>query len=541
MNILCEFLTFVCSVQVIYVKTFHINTHHNRMTEAETTDFYKSVDRFRKSMQRLYEKKEKELQKYHKTKVGKKQKKAETSYKWWGFNTPQDFKIFENKNDEWLDELIHWKQDDKNTHQLPIREHKSQYVQMNQIDLKSMGTVCETQYYYGRLKIKDAKFNNNLPLTKPQDLDTKTKEFNGDVKYVGLGDIEQVDTDSNRCIYNLYRAIKIPIDRQPYIPDFSLEITQIHGTGIRLYLRSLVYGIACVVKCNVILKPHQKEIRKEMCKNHSKHWYEAKQLSQESLFSLFLHQYDSASKTATYVGNSDYLREMLEFLLKDDSFDTNSHWLTSASGAIETRAGYSVLDSFYGVWRHKDDARDEKEDWNDDWMYGLLNYIYPNECLCSIKCIQFVASRIASILASTADHLYEDDGLLIVKCVELMLQICDKGDISGWHSAFMPLPGYYLDYAGQRHLKDALHKLDVSTTVILESLRTIGDLGAFDLKFVIQNQKLHKVWYMYFVWALIGLLNNLVILQTILPVLMKHVKNVKDGYDYGMYMWHVIR
>ena len=505
------------------------------MTESESTHFWKNVDLLKKDIKKLYEQKQAELKKFYKTREGKKQLKKEKNYKWWGFNFPEGFKKFKNKDNKWLDEMIHWRQYDKNKHQLPIIKNKSRYIRLNQTDYKSIGKVSKTTYHYGRLKIKDPKFNGNLPLNKPQ-TDSKNNEFHGDVKWVELGDIDDDDADSNVELYNLFRAIKIPIDRQPYVPDFSFKIGEMHNTGLRLYIRCLLYGIGCVVKCNVILNPNQKDQRKLMIKDNEKHWYETKQLSKDSLFDLFFNQYGSSHNLAKHVCKINFIDDMIEFLVKNKNMNVNSHWLLSANTVIDFNDGYKSLLSFLGVWRHPGDGRDEEEESNDKYMFDLLNYIHCNEGLCTIKCIQVVASRIATILASATEERRDDDGLTIVQCIELILQLCKKGDISAWHEAFMPLPGYILNYDKEEHLKTALNKLHVSTTVIQEALRVIGDLGAFDFNYVITHNKLHKIWFVYFMWALIALLNNLAIYQATLPPIMKHIYSVSQHSRFCMYI-----
>lgn len=397
-----------------------------------------------------------------------------------------------------------------------------------------MGTVSPLNYYYGIPQQDDAKFNTNLPLREPPTVENTNDETN--VSWVTLGDDEKIDDDeSTRDLYQLYFSSKNNIDREPYIPDFSFNISNTHNTGMKLSIRYLIYGLSCIVKCNVMINPSDKETQKILTANDKNNWYYARQLSPITLDKLLLEIFDASNKQAAYISAAgDFLTNLVKFLTKNDQMQENSHWILAADDIHYKMGGSDGMDGWYGPWRHRDDARDQFENMYNSFMFNLLNYIGVDECLCTLTSIAYVATRIINILKSKEDELDENDSRLIVQCVELILQIVDKGDICALHQSFMSLPGYILDYESNDELKDTLDAVNNSTQALLDAVRALGNLGGFNFVHLVKHRRLHRIWHVFWMYSILFIASASLTLQNCLKCLMEHVQLIPQQQQFGM-------
>ena len=502
------------------------------MTQASPDDFFANVAVMKTEMHAYHAQLEEDRQKWLKTRAGKKQSKLEKNAQWWGLETKSQLQKFLDNNGG----KIKFTQDGKAKVLIPQYEHRSQFTKFSSSDRTAMGTVSPTKYYYGIPKSNNLKFNKNVPLCQSEETDI-TENDGTNVHFVILGGENGMDTTSNRDLYCLYRASNLTINREPFVPDFTFEVSSARDTGLRLCIRNIIYGMACILKCNVTLNPSQAQQRSKLTTNNNHHWYEVSKASNDKLYSLFFDCIEAADNEAQNICVcGTFLEDLLKFLTKKNDLDSNYHWVLVGDHLMYELNGMLGFNTFFGAWRDPMDKREQFENVHDEYMFNMLNYIDKDECLCCIKAIEYAASRIFNILACEYNDINEDDPMLIVQCVQLMFNLDSKGDISAAHQSFMTLPGYIMRYNQQRKLKEELKKLDQSTNIILQSLRALGDLGAFDVGYLIKQRRIHRIWEIFFVWALYALLNSTRMFQSCLDELMKHVHLLPDQVRFGMFV-----
>lgn len=501
-----------------------------RMTECSADDFYQNVAEFRKYAHSLYHELERKLQKYYKTTKGKKQAKIEKDYKnYWGMTKKEYDYWF--KSTDWSNSFK-WEQDSKSTNKIPRVQHRSQYISFTARDTAAMGSFCDSTFYYGKIKRANAKWNQNLPITEPQ-----SDEIIDDtqIHWVPLGDTDSQDEQSKRELYHLYYASHREADSSPYKPDLTFSTNNEYYDHLRLYIRNLFYGFFCILKCNVIINPADTATQTKLMENDKSYWYEAKQLKIQILNNLFFDaQFEGINQAFDVSMANNFVEDIMQFLTKDDSVSSGNNFVLKGDSIIFNKEGLGGLKKYYGSWRPPRGDRDDNEHEYDEFMINLVNYVSKNECLCAIKSIEYIASRIANIIACDEEQSFENDSLLIVKCIELILAIFEKGDISKFHQVFMPLPGYIADYDINGKISKLLYHLDSSTQLLLQSIRAISNLGAFNFEFLVTKRKLTEIWFVFFIWALYSMLYGARLFQICLGKLMQYVDKIPEQAQVGM-------
>ena len=502
------------------------------LAEIEDEDWYEDVSVFKEEIEEYKENLDKNLEKYYKKKQNEKKKHSRP--KWYGLNASQYKQYFEKSN---VTSNLKITQSDI-AYPIPQWSRKFQYTKFTQADLDAMGTVgtMDTKYLKFTDDIKDRKFNKIFYLTNAIDNSLSNENFNN-VSYVSVGD---VDTNEQcvRALNYFFQSTIMSIERQPYVPDLTLKIFDLHDTGVKPDYRVLMYGFAGYLKLNVRINSSDIENRNKLMKDDKTRWHDKKNHTKQLLKQIFYDGNHGASRKLVYLNDSG-MKTILQYLRKENDLNDTNCWFVRVMEqlAASHEYGWDVMSQHWNVWRYSDSQRDPDDiidSDNNKWLFNLIDYIKPNECLCTIKSIGCAVSRIISYINCLSEWITDDDGLFFIKCVILILDLASKGDIYGCCNTFMSSILDNVKYIQDRYAQQTFAKLKNITTTIGEIIRVIGNLSAFDFEFLIQNKYVHQCWITYFYGALIGLADYIKQFECILPPLFEYVNDLDDAEPLGV-------
>ena len=400
---------------------------------------------------------------------------------------------------------------------------------------------------------KDNKFNKPFYLAHGADNGENENTDTGTVKIVSVGQTDN-DEDCIRALHYFFRSTLLSINRHPYVPDLSLKLSDIHGTGLKLNYRVLVYAFGSYVKLNININRIDGKTREKLMLNDKETWFDKQNISMDKLCNLFYSNWTGASRKYVKLSLNNFGSEMIEYLTKETNNNALNNWFMRGLQIIvnSNLIGFDCLAQYIELWRPEGTERSDHilTDSNNEWMFELIDVLKPNECLFTIKLLQIVGAKIGDLLLEAYQDVHPRDSRLIIKCVSFMLDVFAKGNISGLAEYLLPTRANIVDLMDDKQMDQNLGILKEMTTKIGESLRTISNLGQFDFEWIIKNKYVHQVWLTYFYGALIVFLDSIDKLENNLHAISKytiytsrHTQELLDAewrrYENLLYMIYV--
>ena len=464
--------------------------------------------------------------------------RVEKSPNYWGLSKKECKKYMKGKNNHILKigqfEIAN---------AMPQWSHNCQRCKFTAKDLESIGTVSEFEQLYLVLKQGSTNIKFNKPYYLCDEVQTSNTPNLGNVNFVKIGHVDN-NEDCIRSLSYFYRSALLCIDRQPYVPDFDMKILDTHGTRVRPEYRILVYAFGAYLKLNIRLTTNEKESRNELTKNDSHSWSDKMRDKPSLLTQLFYDNAGGASRKFYTLASWGGGEEIIKYLRKDDSLDEKKSWMIRALNlhleGVPNK--WKIFEKYFNLWKNysfdiSDSLLHDEYAMNNDtneWIFGLLSFIKPNECLCAIKAIELIASRIITIINGAEPPKDIKHGLYFVKLIVLMLDIAKKGNIYACSDLFMPMIFDHIELYDNVNVENCLNILNESTTMIGETLRAIGNLSSFDFTWLLQNKHVHQVWNGYFNSAFLALLDSIHVFESNLGDLFQYSQYVSDRTELGM-------
>ena len=427
---------------------------------------------------------------------------------------------------------------DSQANQMPTYSTEHQSMTITQSDLDQFEKCPKPETLY-------AKFTTGKPMPKFTKLfylakgttdttDTKAQEpdIGVDIGYVPVGQTQD-DENCVRALNYFFRSAELSIFRQPYLPDLSLKIADIHGSNLKPEYRVLVLAFAGYVKLNVRISGDDDETRKKLTLNDREKWYDKRNVNNATLNQIFFDNTSGSGRKYEILGVNGAGRTIMEHLRNDRNIYGDICWFVESLNLVgdPNVNRWDCLTSFFGCWRDTYGRREPHPNNNpdNDWMFQLINKIYKNECLVTIKAIGIVASRIASVLICDDEECQEDDGLFIIKCVSLILDLFAKGNVNGLSESIVPMLLNSVELHENPRINIGTSNLVNFTTAICETIRTISNLSRFDFEWVVRSKYVQQTWYSFFTGALLSLLYNIETLERNLSALFTYVETTGNS------------
>lgn len=490
------------------------NYSTNRLSEMVEDDWYEDVDDFKSHIERIKKKKDEDLAAYLKKHINTAKTQSNTQ-SWFGLSA-KEYKAYMNPSAPMKSPIIH---QDSKANQIPTYSTSSQSVTMTQRDFTQFNKFPKQEILYAKLtnKKKSRKFKQLFYLAQGT---TESKipepDIGVDTGYVPVGETQD-DENCVRVLNYFFRSTELSIFRQPYLPDLTLKIADIHGSNLKSEYRVLVLAFAAYVKLNVLINGDDEETRQRLTLNDREKWYDKKNVNNLTLNKLFFDNTRGAAIKHSLLGINNAGQTIMEHLRHDTNINSDNCWFIESLRLVDDPNvnGWDCLTSYFGCWRSKYGQREPHPNNNpdNDWMFGLINNIFKNECLVTIKAIGVVASRIASVLVCDDNECEHDDGLFIVKCVSLILDLFAKGNVNKLAESFSPIVLNSVAMHEHSNINNGFRNLANYSTTICETIRTISNLSRFDFEWVIRSKYVQQNWYSFFAGSLLTLLNNIEHLQ----------------------------
>ena len=449
----------------------------------------------------------------------KKEKKEQSKASWFGLTQAHYNKIFKTAN---LGAQTQFKQNDI-AQPIPCYTNRSQWTKVTSDELALFGTTAPINTLYCIVNSqKNVKFNNPYILTAraEQNENKNNNDDIGHVNYTSIGGVDNIEDCV--CVLNyFYRSARMDINRRPYVPDLTMKLTDIRGSGLKLEYRVLVYAFGCYVKVDFECNPSEIDTRSELMKNDLSMWSSHKNLSIQTLNNLFYHGASGSSRKYMHMANGEFLNDMIGFLRKEDNVDDTKDCLLKCKSLVFDNdmqaTGFDALNKYVNCW-----DGNELDEYQTQFLFDLDSYLLDYDCITRIKCIECVVSRICSLLTCHPDNREDNDALLLIKLITLMLRLDQKGSIFNTLKYFMPILLSKPEWYDSNDVRKCLNVLQDSTHVIANSLRIIIHLGQFDFEWLQKNKYLHQVWLTYFYVSLMALAHGCYDFETNLSDLQKH-------------------
>ena len=507
------------------------------LAEFEDDDWYSNVSAFKKQIARYKKDLDASLAKYFKTR--KNEQKTKSKPKWYGLTPAQHKQYFKLSN---VNSNVTITQSDL---AYPIRQWSREflYTKFTKIDFKKMGNVGEidTKYLMFTDDSKDRKFNKLFYLTNAIDNNILNENFN-QVSYVSIGGVDK-NEQCVRALNYFFRSTIMSIERQPYVPDLQLQIDELHGSFIKPDYRVLMYGFAGYLKLNVRINSSDIENRNKLMKDDKTRWHDKKNHTKELLQQIFYDDNHGAARKLVNL-NDSCMKTILQYLRKENDLNDTNCWFIRVMEqlAASYQYGWDEMLKYFNVWRYcysQRDPDDVLDSDNNKWLFNLIDYIKPNECICTIKSIGCAVTRIISYIRCLDNWRTDEDGLFFIKCIILILDLQSKGDIYGCSNRFTSSFYDNIEFIEDRNAQKAFETLKNVTTSIGEIIRVIGNLSAFDFELLIQDKYVHQCWLTYLYAAFVGLADYIQQFESVLPQVFKYLNHLDEQDSLGMLIYSI--
>ena len=401
-----------------------------------------------------------------------------------------------------------------------------------------MGTVEDTVLYYATFTngITDPKLNKPFYLCDGAGNDNTPNL--GEIDFVPMGGID-TNVDAQILLNFFYRSTTLSIKRTPYIPDFNLKITSIKKSYIKREYRLLIYAYGAYLKCNVRLNPNDKHTRDEMTKNDAIKWIDKLRYKPEIVNNVFYDNSSAAARKIDVLARHGAGQTIMEYLRKSDNLNSDNQWFVRALDIIAHNCdkGWTIFKRYFNLWKEEEVPQNSFQSRaKNEWMFNLIHYVKANECLCVIKALEIVGSRIVTHINNKAQAITPQDGTFLVKSIKLMLDLVAKGNINGCYEAFMPLFIDSVELCDDIDAQSCLNVVQNTTIIIGETLRVLGNLSDFDFEWLLRNKYVHQCWVTYFNAAFLALLDAIFTFEDNLGNLCEYSSKLSDHSTFGMFV-----